>query len=143
MDCGCCFDLCLVFWAAHSSLDRYFADWLGLDQSRYQWALNDYYENNGSVSDSASNTFFWFLLHCLIVFYFFVVKFLSSRSPVNSHPSDLFAHDLFYLGLRVFINAWLKVTFFGTDILCCEKSLVPVDLMLNGSVNVREYFMYM
>lgn len=36
---------------AHSSLDQYLADWLGLDQSRYQWALNGYYENNGSGKD--------------------------------------------------------------------------------------------
>jgi len=36
---------------AHASLDQYLADWLGLDQSRYQWALNDYYENNGSGKD--------------------------------------------------------------------------------------------
>ncbi|KAJ6853965.1 extensin [Iris pallida] len=33
---------------AHSSLDEYLADWLGLNQSRYQWALNDYYESNGT-----------------------------------------------------------------------------------------------
>lgn len=36
---------------AHSSLDQYLSDWLGLDQSRYQWALNDYYENDGSLSE--------------------------------------------------------------------------------------------
>ncbi|XP_020592215.1 vegetative cell wall protein gp1 [Phalaenopsis equestris] len=36
---------------AHSSLDEYLADWLGLNQSKYQWALNDYYENNGSRKD--------------------------------------------------------------------------------------------
>ncbi|ONK64671.1 uncharacterized protein A4U43_C07F28610 [Asparagus officinalis] len=36
---------------AHSSLDQYLADWLGLDQSRYQWALNDYYENSGALKD--------------------------------------------------------------------------------------------
>ncbi|XP_072973306.1 uncharacterized protein [Typha angustifolia] len=35
---------------AHSSLDEYLADWFGLNQSKYQWALNDYYENNGKVS---------------------------------------------------------------------------------------------
>uniref|UniRef100_A0A1D1ZJE6 Putative NAD(+)--arginine ADP-ribosyltransferase Mav n=1 Tax=Anthurium amnicola TaxID=1678845 RepID=A0A1D1ZJE6_9ARAE len=39
------------FWGAvakvqevHSSLDEYLADWFGLNQSKYQWALNDYYE---------------------------------------------------------------------------------------------------
>ncbi|WOK99883.1 proline-rich receptor-like protein kinase PERK9 [Canna indica] len=32
---------------AHSSLDEYLADWFGLNQSKYQWALNDYYENTG------------------------------------------------------------------------------------------------
>ncbi|KAK1292672.1 hypothetical protein QJS10_CPB17g00007 [Acorus calamus] len=40
------------FWDAvskvqevHSSVDEYLADWLGLNQSKYQWALNDYYES--------------------------------------------------------------------------------------------------
>ncbi|KAJ3696482.1 hypothetical protein LUZ61_000187 [Rhynchospora tenuis] len=31
---------------AHSSLDEYLANWFGLDQSKYQWALNDYYETS-------------------------------------------------------------------------------------------------
>ncbi|CAM0945083.1 unnamed protein product [Alopecurus aequalis] len=32
---------------AHASLDEYVANWFGLDQSKYQWALNDYYESTG------------------------------------------------------------------------------------------------
>ncbi|KAL6639830.1 hypothetical protein ACP70R_022652 [Stipagrostis hirtigluma subsp. patula] len=32
---------------AHASLDEYISNWLGLDQSKYQWALNDYYECAG------------------------------------------------------------------------------------------------
>ncbi|MQL88153.1 hypothetical protein Taro_020702 [Colocasia esculenta] len=32
---------------AHSRLDEYLADWFGLNQSKYQWALNDYYESKG------------------------------------------------------------------------------------------------
>ncbi|KAK9101707.1 hypothetical protein Sjap_018961 [Stephania japonica] len=32
---------------AHSSLDHYLSEWFGLDQSKYQWALNDYYETQG------------------------------------------------------------------------------------------------
>jgi len=36
--------------AAHASLDEYVANWFGLDQSKYQWALNDYYEATGKVS---------------------------------------------------------------------------------------------
>jgi hypothetical protein len=28
------------------------ANWFGLDQSKYQWALNDYYEATGKVSAS-------------------------------------------------------------------------------------------
>ncbi|XP_076913072.1 uncharacterized protein LOC143571565 [Bidens hawaiensis] len=32
---------------AHSSLDEYVAHWFGLNQSKYQWALDDYYESNG------------------------------------------------------------------------------------------------
>ncbi|XP_058067980.1 uncharacterized protein LOC131217187 isoform X1 [Magnolia sinica] len=42
------------FWNAiakvqdvHSSVDEYLADWFGLNQSKYQWALNDYYESKG------------------------------------------------------------------------------------------------
>ncbi|XP_008789662.2 vegetative cell wall protein gp1-like [Phoenix dactylifera] len=36
---------------AHSSLDEYLANWLGLDQSKYQWALNYYYENKEVVKE--------------------------------------------------------------------------------------------
>nr|XP_020147852.3 proline-rich receptor-like protein kinase PERK13 [Aegilops tauschii subsp. strangulata] len=32
---------------AHASLDEYVANWFGLDQSKYQWALNDYYDTTG------------------------------------------------------------------------------------------------
>ncbi|XP_056176700.1 uncharacterized protein LOC115677483 isoform X2 [Syzygium oleosum] len=32
---------------AHSSLDDHVARWFGLNQSKYQWALDDYYENKG------------------------------------------------------------------------------------------------
>lgn len=35
--------------AAHSSLDGYVAHWFGLNQSKYQWALDDYYESKGGV----------------------------------------------------------------------------------------------
>ncbi|PIN08605.1 Non-specific serine/threonine protein kinase [Handroanthus impetiginosus] len=31
---------------AHATLDEHVARWFGLNQSRYQWALDDYYENN-------------------------------------------------------------------------------------------------
>ncbi|KAL9224578.1 hypothetical protein vseg_000599 [Gypsophila vaccaria] len=31
----------------HASVDEYMANWLGLDQSKYQWALDDYYEAKG------------------------------------------------------------------------------------------------
>ncbi|XP_071742129.1 uncharacterized protein [Rutidosis leptorrhynchoides] len=34
---------------AHSSLDVYVAHWFGLNQSKYQWALDDYYESKGMV----------------------------------------------------------------------------------------------
>ncbi|XP_056166887.1 uncharacterized protein LOC115664582 [Syzygium oleosum] len=33
---------------AQSSLDSHMARWLGLDQSRYQWALENYYDNQRS-----------------------------------------------------------------------------------------------
>ncbi|WOK96319.1 proline-rich receptor-like protein kinase PERK9 [Canna indica] len=36
---------------AHSSLDEYLADWFGLNQSKYQWALNDYYDSNGKENE--------------------------------------------------------------------------------------------
>ncbi|XP_022731502.1 uncharacterized protein LOC111286011 [Durio zibethinus] len=32
---------------AHSSLDDYLARWFGLNHSKYQWALDDYYESKG------------------------------------------------------------------------------------------------
>ncbi|KAI3444181.1 hypothetical protein Pfo_000846 [Paulownia fortunei] len=32
---------------AHASLDEHVAHWFGLNQSKYQWALDDYYESNG------------------------------------------------------------------------------------------------
>ncbi|XAR51157.1 hypothetical protein NMG60_11005709 [Bertholletia excelsa] len=32
---------------AHSSLDEFVAHWFGLNQSKYQWALDDYYEAKG------------------------------------------------------------------------------------------------
>ncbi|KNA05549.1 hypothetical protein SOVF_189320 [Spinacia oleracea] len=32
---------------AHASVDEFMANWLGLNQSRYQWALDDYYESKG------------------------------------------------------------------------------------------------
>ncbi|KAL3819568.1 hypothetical protein ACJIZ3_005473 [Penstemon smallii] len=35
---------------AHASLDEHVAHWFGLNQSKYQWALDDYYQNNGNVS---------------------------------------------------------------------------------------------
>lgn len=35
------------FQNAHSSLDEYVAHWFGLNQSKYQWALDDYYESKG------------------------------------------------------------------------------------------------
>ncbi|XP_042429417.1 proline-rich receptor-like protein kinase PERK10 [Zingiber officinale] len=42
------------FWDAitrvqdvHSNLDECLADWFGLNQSKYQWALNDYYDYTG------------------------------------------------------------------------------------------------
>lgn len=34
---------------AHSSLDGFMAEWFGLDHSKYQWALDDYYESKGVV----------------------------------------------------------------------------------------------
>ncbi|KAJ6295984.1 hypothetical protein OIU78_023918 [Salix suchowensis] len=35
------------FQNAHSSFDDHLARWLGLNQSKYQWALDDYYETKG------------------------------------------------------------------------------------------------
>ncbi|CAA7407388.1 unnamed protein product [Spirodela intermedia] len=38
---------------AHSSLDSFLADWFGLNQSKYQWALNDFYQKKGMVRGNA------------------------------------------------------------------------------------------
>ncbi|CAO2822983.1 unnamed protein product [Amaranthus hypochondriacus] len=36
----------------HSSVDSYMANWLGLNQSKYQWALDDYYESKGMEKEA-------------------------------------------------------------------------------------------
>lgn len=38
-----------LFISAHANLDEHVAHWFGLNQSKYQWALEDYYENNEKV----------------------------------------------------------------------------------------------
>ncbi|XP_048423687.1 uncharacterized protein LOC103934854 [Pyrus x bretschneideri] len=38
---------------AHSSLDDHLARWFGLNQSKYQWALDDYYQSKGVEKDDA------------------------------------------------------------------------------------------
>lgn len=46
---GFLIDLNWNCFSAHSSLDEHVAHWFGLNQSKYQWALDDYYESNGKV----------------------------------------------------------------------------------------------
>ncbi|PKI46382.1 pre-mRNA 3'-end-processing factor FIP1-like [Punica granatum] len=41
--------------SAHSSLDGHLARWLGLDQSKYQWVLEDYYESKKFEKEGAKN----------------------------------------------------------------------------------------
>ncbi|KAJ7955798.1 hydroxyproline-rich glycoprotein family protein [Quillaja saponaria] len=36
---------------AHSNLDDHLARWFGLNQSKYQWALDDYFESKGMEKD--------------------------------------------------------------------------------------------
>lgn len=58
-------------FAAHSSLDDHLARWFGLNQSKYQWALDDYYESKGSVSISLIVFLafrFTFMLECLAAY---------------------------------------------------------------------------
>ncbi|KAK4793568.1 hypothetical protein SAY86_024003 [Trapa natans] len=38
---------------AHSSLDDRLANWFGLNQSKYQWALDDYYNNKVMEKEGA------------------------------------------------------------------------------------------
>ncbi|KAK8615157.1 hypothetical protein V6N13_068938 [Hibiscus sabdariffa] len=40
---------------AHSSLDDHLARWFGLNQSKYQWALDDYYESKGLEKEGVKN----------------------------------------------------------------------------------------
>ncbi|KAJ3676883.1 hypothetical protein LUZ60_002607 [Juncus effusus] len=40
----------------HSRLDSYLADWFRLNDSKYQWALNDYYENNEKEEEASKST---------------------------------------------------------------------------------------
>ncbi|PWA47862.1 hypothetical protein CTI12_AA001240 [Artemisia annua] len=42
---GFLWDAVATLQNVHSSLDDYLAHWFGLNQSKYQWALDDYYEN--------------------------------------------------------------------------------------------------
>lgn len=50
---GCC--------AVHSRVDEYLADWFGLNQSKYQWALNEYLEMKNMVCESVGIFIsFWF-----------------------------------------------------------------------------------
>lgn len=51
----------VIYITAHSSLDEYVAHWFGLNQSKYQWALDDYYESN-AASVSLSLFFFVYFL---------------------------------------------------------------------------------
>ncbi|KAF9616187.1 hypothetical protein IFM89_028963 [Coptis chinensis] len=44
---------------AHSSLDGYLAEWFGLDHSKYQWALDDYYESKGMAEADIVFCFFY------------------------------------------------------------------------------------
>ncbi|KAK9275227.1 hypothetical protein L1049_022489 [Liquidambar formosana] len=37
----------------HSTLDEHLARWFGLDHSKYQWALDDYYESKGVEKEDA------------------------------------------------------------------------------------------
>ncbi|KAJ4876938.1 hydroxyproline-rich glycoprotein family protein [Raphanus sativus] len=37
---------------AHSSVDDHLVRWFGLNQSKYQWALDEYYEGKGSEMKS-------------------------------------------------------------------------------------------
>ncbi|KAL7134372.1 hypothetical protein ABFS83_11G022100 [Erythranthe nasuta] len=39
-------DAVAKFQNAHENLDEHVAHWFGLNKSKYQWALDDYYENN-------------------------------------------------------------------------------------------------
>ncbi|KAM3386301.1 hypothetical protein ACQJBY_009739 [Aegilops geniculata] len=48
---GFFWDAVLRVQEAHASLDEYISNWFGLDQSKYQWALNDYYESTGKEMD--------------------------------------------------------------------------------------------
>lgn len=53
---GFFWDAVLRVQEAHASLDEYISNWFGLDQSKYQWALNDYYESTGKEMDSGKAT---------------------------------------------------------------------------------------
>ncbi|KAM0021353.1 hypothetical protein Hdeb2414_s0024g00649991 [Helianthus debilis subsp. tardiflorus] len=84
------------FWDAiatlqnvHSSLDDYLAHWFGLNQSKYQWALDDYYEHESTVSLQEAEIFF---------------------TKVMSFYDD-FVRDSFFISLFLFV--------FGGSVQCC------------------------
>lgn len=72
-------------FAAHSSLDDHLARWFGLNQSKYQWALDDYYESKGLVSLTVC-----IMVHFCSSMLWFSKTFLV-RKPQASSSSSLFS----------------------------------------------------
>ncbi|KAG9130035.1 hypothetical protein Leryth_012801 [Lithospermum erythrorhizon] len=54
---------------AHANLDEKISYWFGLDQSKYQWALDEYYESKGTVS-TIPRPLYRKSYNCLIVLYY-------------------------------------------------------------------------
>lgn len=69
------------------------ADWFGLNQSKYQWALNDYYENKGVVS---------IFKHKNWIFAFFFWLNLSVDLATSAFPLLLNFSGIFCLFICVF-----------------------------------------
>lgn len=86
-----------AMFAAHSSLDDHMARWLGLNQSKYQWALDDYYESKGSVKPLLKSLYwktilcYWYVLVHSSHQTFLIAQFYSFVWPIISQfYSDAF-----------------------------------------------------
>ena len=58
-----------AYCAAYIRVDEVLADWFGLNQSKYQWALNEYMERKEMVYKSYEFVSFFSFLAILVIAY--------------------------------------------------------------------------
>lgn len=120
---NCFWGLLFACFAAHSSLDDHLARWFGLNQSKYQWALDDYYESKGSVSIS------------LLVFLAFRFTFmLGMFSSLCKDWSRLCCFFWFIISSHTIIQSFWSVVMHFQDLLHTIKSHLLISRSLSSSL---------